>query len=130
MRTSQAAKFTYLYRDAGNSKAWGEVLFSNRNELSLTDIDTRLRKAFDMGCLFIADQIQIPEIFLYANGDVIAEDHCFHELYSIELSTDRPTDVNQRSIGFFVEQVEKESRRGWRAFNPCDKVVGQRTKIL
>ena len=83
MKTPQAIKFTYLYRDAGNSKAWGEVVFSNPNDLSLTDIYTRLRKSFDMGCLFAADQMQIPEVFLYANGDVIAEDHSFHEFHSL-----------------------------------------------
>lgn len=114
-------KFNYLYRDAGNSKAWGEVVFSNPNDLSLTDVDDRLRRAFDMGCLFIADQIQIPEVFLYANGDVIAEDHCFHEFHSVELSTDAPTDVSQRSIKSFVEQAEKGSQQSWRAFNPIDK---------
>jgi hypothetical protein len=126
MKTLQTVKFIYLYRDAGNSKAWAEVVFSNPNELSLANIDTRLGRAFDMGCLFIADQIQIPEVFLYTNGDVIAEDHCFHECYSVELSTDKPTDVNQRSIKSFVELVEKESRRGWRGFNPIDKVFGRR----
>jgi len=126
MKMSQTIKFTYLYRDAGNSKAWGEVVFSNPHPLPLTDIDTRLRKAFDMECLFIANQIQIPEVFLYANGDVIPEDHCFHEFHSVELSTDETTDVNQRPIKVFIEQVEKESKQGWRAFNAIDKVFGRR----
>lgn len=126
MKTPQTIKFTYLYRDAGNSKAWGGVVFSNPSELSPADIDTRLRKAFDMGCLFVADQIQIPEVFLYANGEVIADDHCFHEFHSVGLSADIPTDVNQRSIRSFVEEVERESQQGWRAFNPIDKVFGRR----
>lgn len=124
MKTSQTIKFTYLYRDAGNSKAWHEVVFSNPNDLPLADIDNRLVKAFDMGCLFVADQIQIPEVFLFANGDVIAEDHCFHEFYSVELSTDQFTD--QRSIKSFLEQVERESQQGWRCFNPIDRVLGRK----
>lgn len=129
MKMPQTIKFTYMYRDAGNSKAWGEVVFSNPNDFSLTDIEARLRKAFDMGCLFAAGQIQIPEVFLYANGDVIAEDHCFHEFHSVELSTDTPIDVNQRSIRSFVEQVEKESQQGWSAFNPVDKLFDRKRTI-
>ncbi|MFN0157365.1 MAG: hypothetical protein ACKVRP_04750 [Bacteroidota bacterium] len=126
MKISQTIKFTCLYRDAGNSKAWGEVAFSNPTNLPCSEVDTRLSKAFDMGCLFIADQIQIPEVFLYANGEVITEDHCFHEFDSVKVSLEKATDAYQRSIEFFVRQVEKENRRGWRAFNPIDKVFGGR----
>ena len=129
MKAQETIRFTYLYRDAGNSKAWGEIVFSNPETLSSIDLNIRLRRAFDMGCLFVADQIQIPEVFLYTNGEVIAEDHCFHEFHSIELSNDKPTDENGRSIKSFVEQVEKESQQGWHAFNPIDRPLDKKRSI-
>jgi len=122
MKRPQSVKFIYLYRDSGNSKAWGEVVFANPGNLSVDEVELRLKKALDMGCLFIADQIQIPEVFLYLQGDLTAEDHCFHEFDSAILSDESPNDQLERSIELFVCQVETESQRGWRAFDPIDKI--------
>ena len=39
-------KFNYLYRDAGNYKSWGELIFSNPDGLNLKEIDRQLRMKF------------------------------------------------------------------------------------
>jgi hypothetical protein len=111
-------KFNYLYRDAGNYKAWGEVIFINPEERTLDEVETHLRKAFDQDGLFIASQILIPEVFLYIDGRVTDDDHCFHEYDSVEVSNELPNDKEGRSIWRFVEQAEFESSRGWQPFNP------------
>ena len=121
MKEPSNVKLTYLYRDSGNYKAWGEVVFSNPSNLSVDVIELRLRKALDMGCLFIAHQVQIPEVFLYLHEEVIIEDHCFHEFDSVVLSDEDPNDQHNRPIDFFVRQVEMESHRGWQAFDPFER---------
>lgn len=117
----KSIKFTYLYRDASNYKSWGEIIFSNPEEFALKDVDTQLRKSFDVDGIFTADQVGVPEVFLYSDGNVTADDHCFHEFYSVEASNDESTDVHKRSIKSFVEQVEGESQHGWRVFDPSTR---------
>ncbi len=71
-------KFTYLYRDAGNYKKWGEVVFGNPEELTLKLIARDLREAFLQDGLFIAHQVRVPDAFLYVQGDATSDDHCYH----------------------------------------------------
>ena len=120
MKTSNAIKFTYLYRDASNYKAWGEIVFINSERVELNEIDTRLRGAFDTDGIFNARQILVPEVFLYAGGNVTVHDHCYHEFYSVESTDCDPTDLQGRSIKTFLDQVELESRQGWHVFDPLD----------
>jgi len=35
--------FEYLYRDAGNNKKWGEVVFHNKENINLTVLNDKLR---------------------------------------------------------------------------------------
>jgi hypothetical protein len=120
-------RFDYLYRDGGNYKSWGAVVFSNPDLLPLQVIDSYLRLGFDQDGLFIADQIQIPEVFLFLTGNFTSDDHCFHEYDHVELTEDAPDDSQGRTIAQFLEQVELESHRGWRAFDPCDRIVKRTT---
>ncbi|MCC7449580.1 MAG: hypothetical protein IT324_19320 [Anaerolineae bacterium] len=113
-------RFNYLYRDAGNYKSYGSVVFKNPNSLSLAKIGARLRKAFFQGELFIAEQIGIADIFLYLDDELTVEDHCFHEFVSVEETTEAPTDPRGRSITTFVKKVEHEAQQGWHAYDPFD----------
>jgi hypothetical protein len=117
-------RFNYLYRDAGNYKKWSFVDFKNPEGLELDEIHSRLEKCFDMRCLFNAEQAGLPEIFLFNADDysVNADDHCFHEYYSVEAVLDSREDLNMqsRSISQFVQDVENCSRIGWKAFDPQD----------
>ena len=114
-------KFNYLYRDAGNYKKWGDVTFSNSEKMTAEEVSSRLRMAFDSGNLFIAAQIEIPEVFLFPEWDLSIDDHCFHEFFSVELSDESTSDKRRRSIKSFVEEVESESKRGWFAFDPFER---------
>ena len=111
-------KFKYLYRDAGNYKAWGITVFANPDDLSINDIESRLRKSFFHRELFVAGQIGIPEVFLYTKDAATEDDHCFHEFVSIELTNEAPNDLHKRTLKDFIEQVEKESAKSWHSFSP------------
>jgi hypothetical protein len=36
-------RFEYLYRDAGNFKKWGEVIFSNKNNRDANDLEKQAK---------------------------------------------------------------------------------------
>lgn len=116
-------KFNYLYRDAGNYKSWGELTFSNPDGFDLDWIDKRLKSAFEQEILFIAHQINVPEVFLYAKQDLNEDDHCFHEYDSVEAIDKFSTEIDARSVKHFLEQVEIASASGWEVFYPSDRIM-------
>jgi hypothetical protein len=69
----------YLYRDGGNHKKRGSVIFSNPNGVTPESVEVELRRAFLEDDLFIADQIRVPEVFLFVGGQFSFDDHCYHE---------------------------------------------------
>lgn len=111
-------KFRYLYRDAGNYKKRGEVVFRNPDELSCNFISKVLRERFMVDGLFIAHQIRIPDSFFYTRGEANSDDHCYHEFDKIELTADAPNDQHQRSMSQFLAEVRKQATSGWVAFDP------------
>jgi len=115
-------RFNYLYRDGSNFKSWGEVFFSNPDELDIKIIDKRLRAAFEQEAHFIAHQISIPEIFLYNKGNLNYADHCFHEYDSIEVIESPNIDTHKLTLKQFFELAEKISASGWNAFDPIDEL--------
>jgi hypothetical protein len=114
-------KFNYLYRDGGNFKSWGEVIFSNPEQLTLDEIATKLSDAFLPDKLFIASQISIPEKFMFANGKFTEYDHCFHEFDCVGICQENPTDDLERSIVNFLKDVELASKHGWKAFDILER---------
>lgn len=115
-------RFIYLYRDGGNYKKWGHVVFRNPDELACDFIATALREAFMQDGLFIAHQIRVPESFLYTRGDANSDDHCYHEFDRVEPSPDKPNDQHRRSIRQFLAEVQMQSTSGWTAFDPHESV--------
>lgn len=76
--------FEYLYRDAGNFKAFGEIGFNGT--LSLEEANS-LRDCFSGDDLFIAEQLDIPPLYeaLYQwSGGPTTSDHCWHEFVRLK----------------------------------------------
>jgi len=78
----------YLYRDANNFKAFGQILvLGNISENYITEIKSYL----DSGEFFVAEQVNIPALYTqlwkYSNGTTIA-DHAFHEFSSLRHATE------------------------------------------
>jgi len=59
-------RFDYMYRDRDNYKRGGEVVFANPEGLDLEVATARLSAAMDGGVNFIAHQLGIPNVFLWA----------------------------------------------------------------
>ncbi len=114
-------KFNYLYRDGSNFKSWGEVIFSNPENLTVNEIEAKLINAFLPDKQFIASQIAIPEKFLFENGKFTKYDHCYHELDCVEICQENPTDILDRSISDFLKDVEMASKTGWKAFDVLER---------
>lgn len=113
--------FNYLYRDGGNFKAWDRVIFSNPENLALNEIEAKLIEAFMQDKQFIADQIAVPEKFLFVNGKFTKYDHCFHELDCVEVCEENQTDTLDRSIAEFLNDVESASKQGWKVFDVLER---------
>lgn len=114
-------KFNYLYRDGANYKSWGEVIFTNPEQLSLDTIETKLIGTFISEQFFIASQISVPERFLFLDGKFTKFDHCYHEFDCVEICQDKPNDVLDRSIADFLKDVELVSESGWEEFDILDR---------
>jgi hypothetical protein len=141
-KKKQNISFTYLYRDGSNYKRFGKAVFANPDELSTSSLDNRLKGLFDEGENFIANQIGIPEVFLWGgeNGPepetvpalvadgkfnpgkdkyrVNDDDQWWHEYDGVENTDDDPTD--SRTIAEFLNAVETAVREGWKIFNPAE----------
>ncbi len=110
-------KFVYLYRDGANYKVWNDVVFENPYNTSLDEIERILSSSFSPDKLFIANQISIPEQFLFLNGSFTKYDHCYHEFDYVEICEELPTDILHRSIVNFLKDVKLASEQGWNTFD-------------
>ncbi len=75
--------FDYCYRDASDYKAWGTLLL--QGACSNSDIEC-LRKQFDSGEFFIAEQLGIPSLYAELwelSGGPTADDHVWHTFYAL-----------------------------------------------
>jgi hypothetical protein len=113
MTALQNIKLTYLYRDAANYKAWGTVIFANHERLALDDIEKRIRRCLFDEVLFVADQVCIPNVFLFTEWPFSKDDHFYHEFDSVKFTAEQATDLQARSITKFIEQFEGAYRNGW-----------------
>jgi len=116
---SSNVKFTYLYRDASNYKNWGEVIFRNPDGLQLQEIEDRLRQFLTSDDTFIANQVRIPEVFLFPPGEPTEDDHCFHECASMETTDEPATDAFRRSVLEFTQECANAAASGWLGFDPA-----------
>ncbi len=110
-------KFVYLYRDGANYKSWNEVVFTNPDRLDLEGIERSLIVAFLTDKLFIADQISVPDKFLFIEDQVTKFDHCYHEFDHVEICEEKPTDSLSRTVTSFLKDVKLASEQGWKAFD-------------
>jgi hypothetical protein len=86
--------FDYMYRDAGNFKAFGSVLLKGSvSEADQAMVESRLSG----GEFFIAEQIGVPplyaELYRWSEGPT-ESDHCWHEFAGFRELTEPPTDTS------------------------------------
>jgi hypothetical protein len=92
--------FEYLYRDAGNYKSWGHVIFCNANNISADVVKTRITGVLIDHAYFVASQAGVPDLRF---TEYIEElDHGWHEFYSCEPTLESPDDKKNREIEEFI----------------------------
>jgi len=79
MESDMNIRFEYLYRDAGNYKIWGELVFTNRKNLDVTDLNSRLIAQLISNQFFEAEKVAIPRL-RFENYDETL-DHGWHEFH-------------------------------------------------
>jgi len=90
--TSDAPKeycvFEYLYRDASNYKAWGEILLSgvpSQNDIAV------LRACLESDEYFVAEQVGIPALYKELwdlSGGPNSDDHALHEFVALRVASE------------------------------------------
>jgi hypothetical protein len=113
-------EFSYLYRDGGNYKNFGRIVFSNPDKIACDAIGKAFTEAALEDGLFIADQVRVPEVFLFANGELSFDDHCYHEFDAVRTTEMESTDPHLRTIRQFLSEVIQQGGKGWRVFDPYD----------
>lgn len=94
--------------------------------IRVREIENALKRGLLEDGLFIAHQVRIPEIFLALGYSLTLDDHCFHEFSGIEITSGEPNDLLGRPIRDFIEEVNREASRGWRAFEPQESFSRRR----
>lgn len=80
--------FEYLYRDASNYKAWGEMLLSGApadGEIAV------LRGYLESGEYFVAEQVGIAAVYeelWQLSGGPTGDDHALHEFVGVRAATE------------------------------------------
>jgi hypothetical protein len=101
--------FDYMYRDAGNFKAFGTIVLKG----SVNQADQAMvRSRLSDGEFFIAEQVGVPPLYheLYRwSGGPTENDHCWHEFISFR-ETSAPDRESTCTADEFVDRfavVEK-----------------------
>ena|SRR5690606_31000270 len=99
-------RFNYLYRDAGNYKQYGGVVFTNPNGRPLNEIDQVIGAALIDGEFFDARQWQLPDLRNHEWDDEL--DHDWHDFESVEEVEEG--DNTHPSVDAFLERIRRRER--------------------
>ena len=98
-------KFNYLYRDGGNYKTYGSVVFANPENYSLAELEAAIRARLIDGLWFYTHQWGVPDLHTHPWDNKL--DHSFHEFESLEF-TEEETDINENidsnALGIFCRR--------------------------
>jgi hypothetical protein len=101
----------YLYRDAGNNKVWGNVVFSNSLNIQVDVLNTAIKNALIDGECFIAEEVFLPSLHFDVHDDEL--DHEWHEYFSIEETSAPSNDGLNRDIGDFISRLILSKSRNY-----------------
>ncbi len=73
----QNIKFSYLYRDGGNNKNYGFLIFSNPDDIDLLEFENIIKSKLIDGIWFYVNEWKLPDLNFKQWDDEI--DHIWHE---------------------------------------------------
>ena len=95
-------KLNYRYRDAGNYKQFGSVVFSNSSNLSLDEATKLIQEKLISSEFFVPKEWKLPTLHLHPYDPEL--DHEYHEFEIWELTDDAPTDKREASV--FLKEIQ------------------------
>ena len=111
-------EFPYLYRDAGNWKKSGAIVFTNPERLSLAEAQVRLIAACERSLAdlnwFIPELVGLEPL---REGWDIDLDGPWHELLA-DLRETEASPTDRRTLREFVLQFEQAGLKQWLATTP------------
>ena len=91
-------EFQYMYRDFGNFKNYGAVVFRNQSKLPVAAVNSQLIGALGQDRNFVAADLGVPGLFFKEFAHDPDLDWEMHEFCEV-VQTDSPvSDANQRDI--------------------------------
>lgn len=99
-------RLEYLYRDAGNYKNWGNVVFSNPNSIPIDRAEKFVSDALIDHQYFLAKSVGLPDLhFPEFNADL---DFLFHEFHALASTDESPDDLQGRSIDQMIDSLRAQ----------------------
>ena len=95
-------KFSYFYRDGGNYKKLDSVVFSNPDNVDLSEVESLIHSKLIDETWFYADEWKVPELFL--ETFYFRVDPTWHEFEAIEHSDEMPNSTI--ALSEFLENIE------------------------
>ncbi len=99
--SSPNVMFSFVYRDAGNFKQYGVVVFANPDQLPLLSADVAIRRVLIDGQFFVPSEWSIPLVNVFAFDPDL--DHSWYEFLKLS-STDAPC-TDDRTLQQFVASL-------------------------
>ncbi len=100
-------RFEYLYRDAGNFKNWGEVVFSNPRDVTAGAVTKMAEEVLIDGSYFAATKAGVPDLHFPEYNEQL--DHDWHEMHGFLPTDEAPNDREQRTVEEFVRSLRSTS---------------------
>ncbi|MGL1886655.1 MAG: hypothetical protein OCD76_09085 [Reichenbachiella sp.] len=95
----------YLYRDAGNFKRRGMVIFWNPKNLPVDQVVTQLQSRLILEQYFIHTDWKLPPLFFDSYDSEL--DHSWHELDSVKVTACPSSEI--RTIDQFLSELGCET---------------------
>ncbi|AMR31176.1 hypothetical protein A0256_06930 [Mucilaginibacter sp. PAMC 26640] len=96
-------KFNYLYRDAGNYKNYGSVIFASPSEIDLAALKILIRSKLFDETWFYHHEWQVTDLHFGTWDNEL--DHTWHEFESIEHTNEAAT--SGLSLPEFIEVIKQ-----------------------
>ena len=106
-------RLEYQYRDAGNYKNWGEIVFSNPRNLVPEVVTEMAEEVLIEREFFVASGARVPDLH-FSDWDPDL-DHDWHEFVAFRSTGDAPSDPDQRAIEDFVDSLRSASNTAVRS---------------
>ena len=99
-------EFEYQYRDLGNFKNHGSVVFRNHSNLAIKELDWILVGLLGEDRTFVASRFGVPEMFFKEFSYDSDLDWEMHEYCNVSATALPVSDTRQRDIVDLISQIQ------------------------